>query len=49
MYEATILKNIKLNSDLLHEMPTGTSNQLQTVLKNLDEMDNPVLLIGTIK
>ena len=49
MYEASILKTIETNSELLREMPAGTSEQLQTVLKNLNEMDNPVLLIGTIK
>ena len=48
-YEASILKTLKPDSELLRDMPAGTTDQLQTILKNIKEMDNPVLLIGTLK
>ncbi len=49
IYDAGILKTLNPDSELLRDMPAGTADQLQTILKNLNEMDNPVLLIGTLK
>lgn len=49
IYEASFLKTLKPDSELLRDMPAGTSEQLQSILKNLKEMDNPVLLIATLK
>ena len=49
LYDAYILKSNKLNDELIREMPNGTVNQLQEIRKNIKEMDNPVLLIGTLK
>jgi hypothetical protein len=49
IYEASILKTLRPDSEFLRDMPAGTTEQLQTILKNLKEMDNPVLLIGTLK
>jgi hypothetical protein len=49
LYDASILKTIKPGNKLLDNMPAGTNEMLQKILKSIDEMDNPVLLIGTIK
>jgi hypothetical protein len=46
-YNPQELLKIKLNENT--GLPPGLSNQIQEVQKNLSEMDNPVLLICTIK
>jgi hypothetical protein len=46
-YNPQELLNIKLNEN--SGMPAGLSGQIQEIKKKLNEMDNPVLLIGTIK
>jgi len=47
LYNPDELLNIKLkeNSDI----PPGISSQIPVIQKKLNEMDNPILLIGTIK
>jgi hypothetical protein len=49
LYEANILKNTNFTAELLQGMPTGTTKKLYEIQKNLDKMNNPMLLIGTIK
>lgn len=49
LYDASILKTLKPENELLLEMPAGTTEMLQEILKNIDEMDNPVLLIASLK
>jgi hypothetical protein len=49
LYDASILKTVKPENELLRDMPAGTTEMIHEILKNIDEMDNPVLLIGTLK
>ncbi len=49
LYEASELKDIEPDDQLLRDMPAGIYDQLHEILKNLDEMDNQVLLTGIFK
>lgn len=49
LYEASELKAIEPNNQLLRDMPAGIYDQMHEILENLDEMDNQVLLTGTFK
>jgi hypothetical protein len=46
-YNPQELLNVKLKEN--SDMPPGLSNQIREIQKNLDVMDNPVLLVGSIK